>query len=64
MLSKKQNILRSKFKMANITISNIDISESYISELNEQEIINIEGGFPWAELAGLVAAAVSFIVAL
>ena len=50
--------------MANITISNIDISESYISELNEQEIINIEGGFPWAELAGLVAAAVSFIVAL
>ena len=49
--------------MANITISNLDISESYISELNEQELVDIEGGkINWKAVATGIGIA-AFLIA-
>ncbi len=50
--------------MASIKIYDLNHSENSLSELTEEEVMYVSGGFPWLKLISLAISVISFIEAL
>lgn len=50
--------------MTNIKIYDLDHSESYFSDLTDEELQDVLGGFPWLQAISAAVAIIEFIAAL
>ncbi|WP_196527684.1 hypothetical protein [Nostoc commune] len=50
--------------MASIKIYNLNSSESYFSDLSDEELQDVLGGFPWLRAIAAAIAIIEFIAAL